>query len=174
MPADRLTARPIGVYKRGTMIESIFKLSDSIRYVAIYKNGQLESKSKSNTVGASSSESDRYEELLSTLPYSSWPPSVATSTVAVSTTYSCGTKTFSSSSFLRVGGMCLYALRLTQTQFGLALKLNLWFTAHHDLNQVLHFIVALPPRKMKHVVTLDEINIITSFGEIAKTGRSAK
>jgi len=46
------------------MIESIIKLSDSIRYVAIYKNGQLESKSKSNTVGASGSESDRYEELL--------------------------------------------------------------------------------------------------------------
>ena len=46
------------------MIESIFKLSDSIRYVAVYKNGQLESKSKSNTIGASSSESDRYEELL--------------------------------------------------------------------------------------------------------------
>ena len=46
------------------MIESIFQLSDSIRYVAVYKNGQLESKSKSNTLGASSSESDRYEELL--------------------------------------------------------------------------------------------------------------
>ena len=41
------------------MIESIFKLSDSIRYVAVYKNGQLESKSKSNTLGASSSDSDR-------------------------------------------------------------------------------------------------------------------
>jgi hypothetical protein len=46
------------------MIESIFKLSDSIRYVAVYKNGQLVSKSKSNTLGASSSDSDRYEELL--------------------------------------------------------------------------------------------------------------
>jgi hypothetical protein len=46
------------------MIENIFKLSDSIRYVAVYKNGQLESKSKSNTLGASSSESDSYEELL--------------------------------------------------------------------------------------------------------------
>ena len=45
------------------MIESIFKLSDSICYVAVYKNGKLESKSKSNTIGASSSESDRYEEL---------------------------------------------------------------------------------------------------------------
>ena len=46
------------------MIESIFRLSDSIRYVAIYKNGQLESKSKSKTLDASSLESDRYEELL--------------------------------------------------------------------------------------------------------------
>jgi len=46
------------------MIEKIFQLSESVRYVAIYKNGQLESKSKSNTLGASSSESDRYEELL--------------------------------------------------------------------------------------------------------------
>ena len=46
------------------MIESIFRLSDAIRYVSVYKNGQLESKSKSNTSDASSSESDRYEELL--------------------------------------------------------------------------------------------------------------
>ena len=46
------------------MIEKIFKLSDGIRYVAVYKNGQLESNSKSNTLGASSSESDRYEKLL--------------------------------------------------------------------------------------------------------------
>lgn len=46
------------------MIESIFRLSDNIRYVAVYKNEQLESKSKSNTSDASSSESDRYEELL--------------------------------------------------------------------------------------------------------------
>jgi len=46
------------------MIGRIFKLSTSIRYVAVYKDGQLQSKSKSNTSGASSSESDRYEELL--------------------------------------------------------------------------------------------------------------
>ncbi|WP_415878222.1 hypothetical protein [Methylomonas sp. TEB] len=46
------------------MIEKIFKLSESIRYVAIYRDGQLESKAKSNMLGASSSESDRYEELL--------------------------------------------------------------------------------------------------------------
>lgn len=48
------------------MIENIFGLSDSIRYVAIYRNGQLRSrsKSKSATFGASSAESDRYEELL--------------------------------------------------------------------------------------------------------------
>ena len=46
------------------MIEDIFKLSVSIRYVAVYKNRQLESKSRSNTLGASSSESDHYEEVL--------------------------------------------------------------------------------------------------------------
>jgi hypothetical protein len=46
------------------MIEAIFKLSESIRYVAVYKNGQLESQSRTGTFDASSSESDRYEELL--------------------------------------------------------------------------------------------------------------
>ena len=46
------------------MIEQLFQLSDSIRYVAVSKNGQLEARSKSNILGASSSESDRYEELL--------------------------------------------------------------------------------------------------------------
>jgi len=46
------------------MIESIFKISAKVRYVAVYKNGRLESKSKSVTADASSSESDRYEELL--------------------------------------------------------------------------------------------------------------
>ncbi|TVM02104.1 MAG: hypothetical protein CV087_10010 [Candidatus Brocadia sp. WS118] len=46
------------------MIEAIFRLSESIRYVAIYMNGQLEFQSKANTLGASSSESDKYEELL--------------------------------------------------------------------------------------------------------------
>ena len=46
------------------MIDEIFSISDDVRYVAIYQNGQLEVKSKGNTQGASSSESDRYEELL--------------------------------------------------------------------------------------------------------------
>ena len=46
------------------MIDKIFGLSKSIRYVAIYRNDQLESKSKAGTSFASSSESDRYEELL--------------------------------------------------------------------------------------------------------------
>ncbi|MEN8189968.1 MAG: hypothetical protein ABFS19_09000 [Thermodesulfobacteriota bacterium] len=45
------------------MIKDIFAISDDVRYVAIYKNGQLETESKSSTEGASSSESDRYEEL---------------------------------------------------------------------------------------------------------------
>ena len=46
------------------MINDIFAISDDIRYVAIYRDGQLETKSKDDTQGASSSESDRYEELL--------------------------------------------------------------------------------------------------------------
>ncbi|WP_216825067.1 hypothetical protein [Agarilytica rhodophyticola] len=46
------------------MIENIFKISHDVRYVAIYQNGKLEKKSKENTDGASSSESDKYEELI--------------------------------------------------------------------------------------------------------------
>lgn len=46
------------------MINEIFSISEDIRYVAIYRDGQLKSESKSNAQGKSSSESDRYEELL--------------------------------------------------------------------------------------------------------------
>jgi hypothetical protein len=46
------------------MIDAIFGLSPSVRYVAVYDSGELRSKSKANTAGASDSESDKYEELL--------------------------------------------------------------------------------------------------------------
>jgi hypothetical protein len=46
------------------MIDEIFALSNSIRYVARYDGDRLETKSKAGTVGASAPESDRYEELL--------------------------------------------------------------------------------------------------------------
>ena len=46
------------------MIDEIFAISHDVRYVAIYRDGKLETKSKGGTQGASSSESDRYEELL--------------------------------------------------------------------------------------------------------------
>ena len=46
------------------MIKDVFSISPSIRYVAAYRDGQLTSQSKANTIAASSSESDRYEELL--------------------------------------------------------------------------------------------------------------
>ena len=46
------------------MIEDIFALSDQVRYVAIYRDEQLQSRSKEGTENASGSESDRYEELL--------------------------------------------------------------------------------------------------------------
>jgi hypothetical protein len=39
--------------ERGFMIDKIFALSNSIRYVAIYNGDQLETKSKFGTVGAS-------------------------------------------------------------------------------------------------------------------------
>jgi len=46
------------------MIEDIFPISDNVRYVAIYRDGKLEIRSKGGTEGASSLETDRYEELL--------------------------------------------------------------------------------------------------------------
>ena len=46
------------------MINDIFALSNDVRYVAIYREGHFETKSKEGTIGASSSDSDRYEELL--------------------------------------------------------------------------------------------------------------
>jgi hypothetical protein len=46
------------------MINDIFALSNDVRYVAIYRDGYLETKSKEDTTDASSSDSDRYEELL--------------------------------------------------------------------------------------------------------------
>jgi hypothetical protein len=46
------------------MIAEIFSLSDAIRYVAVYREGRLEMKSKEAAANTSSPESDRYEELL--------------------------------------------------------------------------------------------------------------
>ena len=46
------------------MIEDIFALTDDIRYVAVYRDGKLESESRPGTLAASTSESDYYEELL--------------------------------------------------------------------------------------------------------------
>jgi len=45
-------------------METIFLLSKDIRYVAIYANKELVLSSKPGTAGASSSESDKYEELI--------------------------------------------------------------------------------------------------------------
>ncbi len=46
------------------MINKILYLSQNVRYVAIYRDGNLETKSKEGTSDTSGSESDRYEELL--------------------------------------------------------------------------------------------------------------
>lgn len=46
------------------VIQQIFALSEHIRYVAVYQDSQLVMQSKSGTAGASSSDTDRFEELL--------------------------------------------------------------------------------------------------------------
>ncbi len=45
-------------------MEQVFALSPAVRYVALYRNGELASRQRDGAEGASSSESDRYEELL--------------------------------------------------------------------------------------------------------------
>src|SRR2546421_13125950 len=51
-------------YTGAAMIDAIFRIGEAVRYVAIYRDGVLEMRSRHGTAGASSSESDRYEELL--------------------------------------------------------------------------------------------------------------
>ena len=46
------------------IISRIFAMSKDIRYVAMYRNGKLVSVSKPDLAGASSSESDKYEEII--------------------------------------------------------------------------------------------------------------
>ena len=46
------------------LIDDLMNFSEAIRYVAVYVDGKLESAARTDARGASSSESDRYEELL--------------------------------------------------------------------------------------------------------------
>lgn len=46
------------------LIEDIFSLAPIIRYCAVYHRGTLYSKERASLQGASSSESDKYEELI--------------------------------------------------------------------------------------------------------------
>lgn len=46
------------------IIEEVLSVSKNIRYVAVYLNGVLESKERDDLIQASSSESDKYEELI--------------------------------------------------------------------------------------------------------------
>lgn len=46
------------------VIQQLFDLSKEIRYIAIYHNGILAASSRPDLSGASSSESDKYEELI--------------------------------------------------------------------------------------------------------------
>jgi hypothetical protein len=46
------------------LVERIFAVSPDIRYVAVYRNGQLRSSQRPGLAQASASESDKYEELI--------------------------------------------------------------------------------------------------------------
>ena len=46
------------------MLDKLLNHSDSVRYVAIYRDGELDSKVRDGISNASASESDVYEELL--------------------------------------------------------------------------------------------------------------
>lgn len=46
------------------IIQRVFGVSPAVRYVAIYHGGELVSAARPDLAGASSSESDKYEELL--------------------------------------------------------------------------------------------------------------
>jgi hypothetical protein len=45
------------------IVDQIFALSPAVRYVALYRAGELVSRQRDSLLGASASESDRYEEL---------------------------------------------------------------------------------------------------------------
>jgi hypothetical protein len=45
------------------MLETIFDISPSIRYVALYRSGELVSQQRGSIADASAGETDRYEEL---------------------------------------------------------------------------------------------------------------
>ena len=46
------------------LMDRLFALSTEVRYAAVYRDGNLQTETRSGTAGASSAESDRYEELL--------------------------------------------------------------------------------------------------------------
>ncbi len=46
------------------LVDALFELTSDIRYVAVYKHGELSLRQRPNLTLASASESDRYEELL--------------------------------------------------------------------------------------------------------------
>lgn len=46
------------------LIDKLFAASRDIRYVALYRDGELSRRSRTGTAGASAEESDKYEELL--------------------------------------------------------------------------------------------------------------
>lgn len=46
------------------LIERLFALSPEVRYVAVYRDGKLETRERPGIAAASAAESDRYEEII--------------------------------------------------------------------------------------------------------------
>lgn len=49
---------------RDDLVNKIFAVSDAVRYVAVYDNGELSLNQREGIADASASESDKYEELI--------------------------------------------------------------------------------------------------------------
>ncbi len=45
-------------------LDEVFAVSSDVRYVALYRRGELASRQRAGLAGASASESDKYEELI--------------------------------------------------------------------------------------------------------------
>jgi hypothetical protein len=108
------------------MIDKVFEISEDVRYVALYRDGHLETQSKTNTEGASSSESDKYEELLVN--------PIMLKAASQRGNIDCGGLdfllvrygNFFNSSYHCHGGIFQYVLKKTQTLLKLAKRLKLF------------------------------------------------
>src|SRR5215831_18124414 len=86
--------------------DDVFAISPDVRYVAVAHGQQVDTRSRPGLQHASGNDSDRYEELLVTLPCSFWRHGAETSTAEGSGTSSSVTVISTSWSSPRPPGTC--------------------------------------------------------------------